>query len=265
MNSRRTDSFRQSGLACSPPTWCRAFAAFALLTLVAPGFHGRAFASSEFWNDKKPEDWSEKEIQHLLTRSPWAKEVVATFDGGRGPMRGDDGAAASRSGRGRDSYSGMIDAAPSGGGGGGRGRGDGGGLGEGGGHEPQIKAVVRWETAAPVVAARRKQLPSSVQDQYVVSVSGLPMMGGNDRIQGMEERLKVSTMLERKGRDPIYPAKVTGGRSEGIPTWIFFFPHGSQPIDPDDKEVTFKTKIGPVEVKTKFALKDMKYQGHLAL
>src|SRR5258708_23591862 len=166
-----------------------------LLTLVAPGFHGRAFASNEFWNDKKSEDWSEKEIQHLLTRSPWAKEVAATFDGGgRGPMSGGEGAAASRSGRGRDSNSGRIDAAPSGGGGGGgggRGRGDSNGVGEGGGHQPQIKAVVRWETAAPVAAARRKQLPSSVQDQYVVSVSGLPMMGGNDRIQGMEERLKV--------------------------------------------------------------------------
>jgi hypothetical protein len=138
-------------------------------------------------------------------------------------------------------------------------------MGEGGGHEPQIKAVVRWETASPVVAARRKQLPSAVEGQYVVSVSGVPIMGGSDRIQGMEERLKGTTMLERKGRDPIYPAKVTGGRSEGNPIWIFFFPRGSQPIDADDKEVTFKTKIGPLEVKAKFALKDMKYQGQLAL
>ncbi len=91
------------------------------------------------------------------------------------------------------------------------------------------------------------------------------MMGGSDRIQEMGERLKETTMLERKGRDPINPTKVTGGRAEGTTMWIFFFPHGSQPIDADDKEVTFKTKIGALEVKAKFALKDMKYQGQLAL
>jgi hypothetical protein len=134
-----------------------------------------------------------------------------------------------------------------------------------GGQSPHIKALVRWETASPVAAAKRKKLPSSVEGQYVVSVSGVPMMGGGDHPQGMEDRLKETTILERKGRDPISPAKVTGGRTEGTTMWIFFFPHGSQPIDADDKEVAFKTKIGPLEVRAKFALKDMRYQGQLAL
>jgi len=36
-----------------------------------------ALASGEFWNDKKPSEWSEKEAKKLLTKSPWAKEVTA--------------------------------------------------------------------------------------------------------------------------------------------------------------------------------------------
>jgi hypothetical protein len=33
----------------------------------------------------------------------------------------------------------------------------------------------------------------------------------------------------------------------------------------DDKTVTFVTKLGPIDVKVKFTLKDMVYQGKLAL
>ena len=38
----------------------------------------------EFWNDKKPEDWSAEEIQEMLTRSPWAKEGSVSVFGGAG-------------------------------------------------------------------------------------------------------------------------------------------------------------------------------------
>jgi hypothetical protein len=46
---------------------------------------------------------------------------------------------------------------------------------------------------------------------------------------------------------------------------FLFFPHGNSPIQLADKEVTFTTRIGPMELKAKFALKEMLYHGQLAL
>jgi hypothetical protein len=46
---------------------------------------------------------------------------------------------------------------------------------------------------------------------------------------------------------------------------VFFFPRAAQPITLDDKDVTFHQKLGPMELKAKFALKDMVYQGKLEL
>ncbi|MEQ1949216.1 MAG: hypothetical protein ABL995_18630, partial [Bryobacteraceae bacterium] len=41
-------------------------------------------ASKEFWDTKSPSEWSSAEIDRMLTKSPWAKEVSASFDGGFG-------------------------------------------------------------------------------------------------------------------------------------------------------------------------------------
>jgi hypothetical protein len=37
------------------------------------------------------------------------------------------------------------------------------------------------------------------------------------------------------------------------------------PITTEDKQVTFVTKVGPLEVKCKFTLHDMLYHGNLEL
>jgi hypothetical protein len=52
--------------------------------------------AGEFWQDKKPSDWSEKDVKRLLTKSPWAKEGTVEFNmermggmpGGGGPPMG---------------------------------------------------------------------------------------------------------------------------------------------------------------------------------
>src|SRR5690348_6875164 len=44
------------------------------------GFAAAAYgAAKDFWNEKKPSDWTEEEIQEMLTKSPWAKDA-AIFD-----------------------------------------------------------------------------------------------------------------------------------------------------------------------------------------
>jgi hypothetical protein len=41
--------------------------------------------AADFWNDKQPGEWAEKDVQRLLTKSPWAKDASVEMDfGGMG-------------------------------------------------------------------------------------------------------------------------------------------------------------------------------------
>src|ERR1043166_6359109 len=75
------------------------------------------------------------------------------------------------------------------------------------------------------------------------------------------EMLKEYTKLDRKG-DPIYLSNVLPSTNNA--GTLFYFPN-FEPIKPEDKQVTFVTKMGPIEVKAKFSLKEMVYHGSLAL
>jgi hypothetical protein len=79
--------------------------------------------------------------------------------------------------------------------------------------------------------------------------------------QAALEKAKETTKLERKGKDPIHPAIISqNGRS-----LVLLFPHGTQPIELEDKEVTLTLQVGLPLLKTKFNLKEMAYQGKLGL
>lgn len=247
-------------------------------------------AKDDFWIAKPVEQWTEEEVRKFQTKSPWAKEVTVTPGGlAGGGMRGGlpdasgMGAGAEMSGAGAMGGGGM-------GGGGGRGGGRGGSRGgpPSGGGMPEIKLTVRWESAAPVRRSAKRDWPPETNGNYIVSVSGLPRMGRAQGAQGqgalgrgaarpqdpqasaearkrMEGALLASTELRRKGR-PATPPEVarifdSGPRSLAL----FLFPIGKEPIQLDEKEVTFFTKMGPFEVKTKFNLKEMQFEGALAL
>jgi len=46
-------------------------------------------ATADFWNKKAPADWTTEEIDRLITKSPWAKQVKAQYAAGEEPL-GDD-------------------------------------------------------------------------------------------------------------------------------------------------------------------------------
>jgi hypothetical protein len=145
-----------------------------------------------------------------------------------------------------------------------------------------MKLFVRWESAAPVVEARKRKRAQAMDEYYVLSVSGLPMRGGpaaggrrpqqggapagdpEERRKAMEERLKQGTRLQVKGRDPIAPAQIQRPNPQaGL--LLLFFPRCKKPLEVSEKEVVFAVKMEPVEAKVKFSLKDMVYKGELAL
>src|SRR5579864_4449697 len=49
-----------------------------------------AFAAKEFWETKPSSEWTSEEVDRMLTKSPWAKEAVVSYNEGRGDF-GDGG------------------------------------------------------------------------------------------------------------------------------------------------------------------------------
>ncbi len=39
-------------------------------------------ATTDFWNKKAPSEWTSEEIDHLVTNSPWAKQVTTEYEPG---------------------------------------------------------------------------------------------------------------------------------------------------------------------------------------
>ena len=122
---------------------------------------------------------------------------------------------------------------------------------------------------------------SEVEGFYIISVSGLRMgMGGRggrggegkeggqsasaEQMSRMGERLRAATSLVAKGKEAVAPAKVDAKQGPDGMTVRFYFPRSAD-LSLDDCEVTFQTRMGPMELKTKFVLKEMTIDGKLAL
>lgn len=253
-----------------------------------------AFGASDFWNKQEASEWTAQEIETLKTKSPWAKKV-----------RGEGFGGGNRGGEGSQGPSGGISSAetsgPGGGGGGGRGGGgrrgggggDEGGGGFGGGPPQGPEVVIRWESAAPILAATKFRLPEPLAEHYAVSITGLPpqilmmaaMGGGRGGRRGREgaapepeakaaadpkveakareERLLHSATLSIKNHDPQSADVVM--QTADKQTLIFGFAKASLPFGASDKDVEFVMRAGPASFKAKFEPKEMMYKGALTV
>jgi len=228
--------------------------------------------AADFWQSKPYTEWSDKEVQKLLSNSPWSKEVVVSLGGGSGGGSGKGSRKGGGGGGGGDA--GFDGPAMGSGGGGAGGRGVqevGGGAPSGG--TPTMNLVVSWRTALPLRQAIAKQkhpddaatsreakkLIEEPQKWYIIVVSGLPARMGRGGPE-LKEMLMKNTSLSIKGKEPIVPEDLQSGGTSAI----FLFPK-TVTIDMDDKEVEFSTKLGQNVVKAKFKLKDMTFNGKLDL
>jgi hypothetical protein len=217
----------------------------------------------DFWIKKEYTQWSNEEVKKVMTSSPWAKDVTVNEPPG------------SAGGGQRAPQASGIDVE---GGGGGRGRGGRGARGDeggGGGGEVLLTLNMSWRSALPLrkalvksrlggsteVPAEAQQLLSKEQEEYVVVVSGLPARIAR-QIQD-PVRLNRSTLRAGK-KAPITPKAVDfQTRTQSVDV-LFIFPK-TDPITLDDKEVELDLKLGTMEAKRKFNLKDMVYNGKLEL
>ena len=212
---------------------------------------GLAWAGTDFWNKKEPGQWTPEEIDKLLTKSPWAKEVSASAP--RQNANSNPGGSPGPGG----GYPPNIGMPRIGGMGYPRGGRRGGGN-PGGGMTTR-KGTVLWESARPVLEATKHKLPESFPHHYVIGVSGFPAGSGDSIV----DELKQATIIQPKGKELCQASAVEkyGSRSD----WLFGFSKDAIQISLDDKEIEFQSRIGRFLVKTKFTLKEMVYKGELAV
>jgi hypothetical protein len=221
--------------------------------LISCGLGASASAwARDFWSEKKPADWAEDEIQQMLTKSPWAKDA-SIFDSAA--HKGSPSAPRVGGLTRRGARPGTV-----------------------GNPEPTVgnwnswKATVRWESALPVRDALKAPKTPEVDENYIISLIGdIPGVGVPSDDDDPAERqqkldvLKETTRLERRD-DPLELQRVKIAlRTPRSPAGTLFYFSRVLPITPEDKQITFVTKVGPLEVKCKFNLRDMIYRGSLEL
>jgi hypothetical protein len=83
--------------------------------------------------------------------------------------------------------------------------------------------------------------------------------------EGMIEAIKQGSHIERKGKIDIPCAHLLTGSGKSANELLLFFARGADPITLADKIVTLESRFPPFHLSVKFTLKDMLYQGVLAL
>ncbi len=209
--------------------------------LLKPG-PASASDTAKFWDKKDPSAWTTEEISQLTNNSPWAVSVTAEVKSNDSNMAGSVPAVGGRGGRRGVSTAGTAPQTL-----------------------PKMQAVIRWASAEPIRQALHLKFPASLTGHYVVSVSGLPMISGQDAAEEADAfaSLKEQTSLEVKRGEAVQPG-VAFQDPEDTSTIYFGFLPALVPVM-DAKTAIFETNTGPLAAKAKFNLTKMKYHGELAV
>lgn len=251
---------------------------FCLAVLMILGLGAIALSAEDFWQTKKFSQWTPKEVQKMLKDSPWARPVELRLDA----MAGMRGAGGRRRGGGGGGFS---DASMGAGGGMGGEDIGGGGMGRAGGggmaapeSVPTVTVYVRWRTALPVKQAilrarfgdeaatspEAAKLLTAQENAYIVEIAGLPA----PMVRAKPEELKAGSEIRIKGKPPIRAVDIKGGREQNLVNLYLIFPRGAEgapAITLEDKEVEVCLKTGPLDIRRKFRLKDMVFEGKLEI
>ncbi len=215
---------------------------------------GVALVAADFWAEKDFTTWYDKEVEKMLTDSPWAKQVRIIVAG-------------TLTEEGQPIFTpSTTPNIP----------------GECGGEQfdaiRRTKVTVTWTSALPIKQALVRQAigrdapipPESQQalalDEpvYAVTIFGVPPTF--TWLATMSDALKAETILKRKDQAPIAPEEVRLFRDAGNQSIsvVFLFPK-TEAITLEDRDVELITKLGDVDIKKKFKLADMVFRDQLAL
>jgi len=225
-----------------------------LLPALALAASAAVLLGADFWHRKEFASWAEKELDKILTDSPWAKPVVLPLESFGLPLELAEEICRGCLACSLKTFSGD------------------------GGSVRVLTLVVRWQSALPVkqalarlrhgeeaaTSAMAAELLARVEPAYLVSVSGLPR-----RLLPIDpEKQRLQAQLRLKGRPSIdaYGVRLSDERQGCRLT--FLFPRGKDAgheITLADGQVRFHLNLGAVSLQRDFKLADMVYGGKLEM
>ncbi|MCP5116597.1 MAG: hypothetical protein GY953_37690, partial [bacterium] len=238
-------------------------------------------AHAAFWHKKQFPNWSQRDVDRMLTDSPWAKSTSVSIE--LRPRRVNHLASAFSDiglprGTGWPGGLGWP-----GGGGGSRVPTSRPGPGQGSSVPPVVTRgeaylTVRWSSALPIRQAalldRHGSLEAAPAEEvealhtqpgdYILEIFGIPAQVIQSSRKDMEESLMDTSQLTLPSRRPV---RATYAHAPVHGQYRFLtlrFPR-TEPITVEQKQVALFASAGPFEVQQKFKLKTMLYGGRLEL
>ncbi|HVW09699.1 MAG TPA: hypothetical protein VHC90_14015 [Bryobacteraceae bacterium] len=196
-----------------------------------------SFAASAFWKDKPASRWTPDETTDMITRSPWAKQVIAQYRVPIDDIRIQPGTPlVQRPGEPIAGECGLMPCS----------------------NIMPGRVIVIWESAQPIQEAIHPVEPPEFNGRYIISIRGL---------EGdyTASRLKAGAELTVKGRPPLQAGLVARRNN----TWLFGFSREMLPLTTNDHDVQFSVRVGQnfsdTLVRATFNPKEMVYRDELAL
>jgi hypothetical protein len=218
-------------------------------------------AADPDWKTKTVAEWSDADAHQVLENSPWAKVIVAGIARRRSE---DELRAGGQMGQPKGvGYDGVGDRKRP--------------LSEVIGNpllpgktlpttSPNIRLLVRWESALPVRVAELKAHepapPVLSDDGYVIAVYGVPASFAKGDPSSLGKPLKESAFLKREGKKDVPPSRVEVFELENNVAVAYLFPLSAE-LSKKDSVVEFSALIGRLEVSQHFLVEEMQFQGKL--
>jgi hypothetical protein len=224
------------------------------------------FAADSAWKNKPPSQWTSEDAAQILTKSPWARQVLAGVARRQSEDELRDGGQ-----MGQPKGLGYDDVDP---------KGSGPRMPKPSdfiipGNDRSARSMVsslmvrvRWETALPVRLAELKSHesdpPTLEGEGYRIAVYGLPGTNIKGDPKKLGDPLKEEAFLRREGKKDVKPTSVEVFRLGDGYAAVYVFPLSAE-ISPKDGRLEFEAHIGRIVVAQSFDLSEMIFQGKLEL
>lgn len=194
--------------------------------------------AADFWTAKPYGEWTDKDVQKMMSDSPWARPVrvqLTTQDAGGGEGAGNEEGGGPDEGAAKQTLHAIWNGKTM--------------------RMAQVRQrVLKGDTADEV--RDKAFIESAPADSYVIVLQAL---GFRPLTKVSEADLQAATKLTvgKKDGRAIAPSKVVKPEEAKGFVAVFTFPKGDKPIVASDGQVSFETKVGKYPVAAKFSLADM--------
>jgi hypothetical protein len=218
------------------------------------------------WKTKPVGQWTDGDIQQVLTSSPWVKEVKATVtrrltedqlrEGGQmGQPTGVGNEGVDPKGSGPKVSANIFT-----------------GLGD---EERSPRSLprpialrLRWESALPIRIAEFRshavEAPALEGECYCIAVYGVPGGGFKGDPKELGKPLKGLAVLKRAGQKDVKPIRAEVFQLESGLVVVYWFPLSAE-ITKKDGQIRFEAQIGRIVLGETFDLNQMDFNGKLTL